>query len=83
MAVLDQANIGTQRVADPASRGQRGVSIHVPYWAEAFHSLVPFIADRERDSAMGRNRRGCPFDKENENEQRRAGGRSWPLRTFS
>jgi hypothetical protein len=26
---------------------------------------------------------GCPFDKENKNEQRRAGGGSWPLRTFS
>jgi hypothetical protein len=50
MAVLDLPNLGTQRVVDSASRGQRGVSIHVPYRAEAFHSLVPFTAERERET---------------------------------
>jgi Domain of unknown function (DUF3883) len=50
MAVLDLPNLGTQRVVDSTSRGQRGVSIHVPYRAEAFHSLVPFTPERERET---------------------------------
>ena len=33
-----------------ASRGERGVSIHVPYRAEAFHTLVPFTVERERET---------------------------------
>ena len=50
MAVLDLPNLGTQNVMDLASRGERGVSIHVPYRAEAFHTLVPFTVERERET---------------------------------
>ena len=50
MAVLDLPNLGTQNVTDFASRGERGVSIHVPYRAEAFHTLVPFTVERERET---------------------------------
>jgi hypothetical protein len=50
MSVLDLPNLGTQHLTDTASRGQRGVSIHVPYRVEAFHSLMPFTEEREHET---------------------------------
>lgn len=48
MAVLDLPAMGTRQLKDPDSRGERGVSVHVPYRAEPFHFLPAFDAERER-----------------------------------
>jgi len=47
MAVLDLKELGSQRVADPTSRGHRGVTIFVPHRTESFHSLEAFTPERE------------------------------------
>ena len=50
MAVLDLPKLGTQIVQDPASKGQLGVRIHVPYRDVVFQKLVPFTAEREAEA---------------------------------
>jgi hypothetical protein len=50
MAVLDLPKLGTQIVRDPASKGQQGVRIHVPYRDAVFEKLVPFTPEREGDA---------------------------------
>lgn len=53
MAVLDLPELGSQRVADPASIGRRGVTIFVPYRAKQFQSLEPFTVEREKAALDG------------------------------
>jgi hypothetical protein len=50
MAVLDLPTLGTQRIVDSTSRGQRGVSIYVPYRTQPFQTLEPFTVEREREA---------------------------------
>jgi hypothetical protein len=49
-AVQNLKRLATKTEPDPASKGQRGVSIHVPYRKEAFGKLQPFTAEREADT---------------------------------
>lgn len=49
-AVQNLVRLATKIEADPDSRGQRGVSIHVPYRTEAFEILKPFTPDREGET---------------------------------
>lgn len=49
-AVQNLVRLATKIERDPETKGQRGVSIHVPYRAEAFGKLLPFTPDREAET---------------------------------
>jgi len=49
-AVQNLIRLATKIERDPDSKGQRGVSIHVPYRTEAFGKLQPFTAGREAET---------------------------------
>jgi hypothetical protein len=49
-AVQNLIRLATKIEPDTGSKGQRGVSIHVPYRTEAFGKLQPFTAERETET---------------------------------
>ena len=53
IAVLDLSEMGTVKLPDPESRGQRGVLIYVPFRSEPFHNLKAFTPERDREAFDG------------------------------
>ncbi len=49
-AVQNLIRLATKIESDVGSKGQRGVSIHVPYRTQAFAKLQPFTAEREAET---------------------------------
>lgn len=50
LVAMDLPEVGSQSASDPDSRGQRGVTIYVPYRTERFSKLEAFTVEREQSA---------------------------------